>query len=92
MFSAPRDGTRFLGWAPATIDWCDICGCGPFRFCRWNVEKGNFVDSSNVALSEHELLAWAPFPTPPVQDGMVLLDGETGDVLPEWSWDGESRL
>lgn len=91
MASAPRDGSYFLGWSPATADWCDICSSGPLRFCRWDAEKGNFVDSGGHWLSEHELLAWAPFLTPPDQTAMVLLDGETGDVIPDWSWDGESK-
>jgi len=81
--TAPRDGTWFLGWAPMTVEWCDISGCGPVRFCQWSEEKGHFVSSDNVALYRNELLAWAPFPTPPLEAQLLLLDGETGGVIDE---------
>jgi hypothetical protein len=89
--TAPRDGSSFLIFVPYCVGWMDISGVGPIRFGTWNAERGEFTDTASTRIDD-VIRWWAPFPTPPSDAGLVVINGNDGTAIDERDLFGAGEL
>lgn len=79
--TAPRDGSRFLGYSLCNIDSGMITECGPFCFAWFDQDVRAFRSTGFNDMPPWFLSHWSPFPTPPSDMEGMVVDADNSSFL-----------